>query len=123
MKHQLFKKNTYVRINVGKSHLTIIGKVKNSKIEINSIRAEEIFNIPQQSIEIKTELLILQENSKLAPQFIDDLSFIREIIKDFDGIVIKEEKLFVAIEDLRIPDNKLKQLYYKLNQGAKSNQR
>lgn len=123
MKHQLFKKNTYVQINVGKSHLTIIGKVKNSKIEINSIRAEEIFNIPQQSIEIKTELLILQENSKLAPQFIDDLSFIREIIKDFDGIVIKEEKLFVAIEDLRIPDNKLKQLYYKLNQGAKSNQR
>ena len=123
MKHQLFKKSTYVQIDVGKSHLTIVGKVKNAEIKINRITSHGIFNIPQQSIEIESKLLIVQENPEIIPVLMDDISFIEDIIVDFDAIVAVKGVLFTAIEDLDIPGDELKKLYYNLNQGAKSNYR
>ena len=123
MKHQKFKKNTYVQVNVGKSHLTVVGVVKDSTITNKRILAEKIFNIPQQAIELKQSLLIIQENPEITPYIVNNFCELNAIFYDWTGITMINGKIFAAIDDIEIPAKELKELYFKLNQGAKSNQR
>jgi len=119
MKHQLFKKGTYVEIDTNRPHLIVLGKVGDATIVNKPIKAASVFNIPQQSIELEPKLLIIQENPEITPKFVDDIIFIKDIIKEFDGISYDLGKLYSAIVDLDVPSDELKQMFYKLNQGAK----
>ena len=62
MKHQLFKKNTYLEIDTSMSHLMVIGQVKDSTITINRMPATGAFRIPIQSIEIEPKIMIVYED-------------------------------------------------------------
>jgi len=119
MKHQLYKKGTYVEVNIGSSHMTVVGKVKNSEIVNKMIRAETTFNFPQESLELEPKLLLIPENPEVSPVLYDDMYFIKDSIHNFNGITAEEGALYAGIYDLSTPGKELKELFYKLNQGAK----
>lgn len=119
MKHQLFKNNTYLEIDTEISHLTIIGQVKDSTITTNRIPSEEIFNFPQESIEIHPKLMIIYEDPEMETVFINDITLIEDIIESFMNIVVKKQKLFVSIMDITVPAKEVKDMFYKCNQRAK----
>ena len=103
MKHQLFKANTYVEIDVGRPHLTVVGQIKDSTISNKVIRAADTFNIPQEAIELEHSLLIIPENPEAKPYFIDNPIFMEDIMNQFNGLVMKDmdnqHKLFAAVSD------------------------
>ena len=119
MKHQLFKNSTYLLIDTSKSHLMVVGQVKDSTITTNRIPSEEIFNLPQESIELHPKLMIIYEDSEMETVFIDDITFLEDIIESFMNIVVKEQKLFVSIMDITVPAKEVKDMFYKCNQRAK----
>ena len=97
----------------------VIGQVKDSTITTNRMLSEELFNLPCSSIEIQPKLMIIYEDPEILPVFMDDITFIEDIIKNFSNIVVKDNKLFVSILDITLPAKEVKDMYYKLNQGAK----
>ena len=118
MKHQLFKKNTYVTVDVGRPHLTVVGQVKDSTIRIKRIVAEDSFFMPQQAIELKENLLVLPIASEI--QFFRGYQNINEIIGNYNGLLLEkklkritemEYHLFVSIEDLNLPSEGTKELF------------
>jgi hypothetical protein len=120
MKHQLFKKGTYVQLDVGQSHLDVVGKIKDATIQKKRIVCEEIFNIPQQAIELEPKLLVIPENSEISPYLLDEESIFREeLINKWENILKESNKLYASVYDLDTPSKEYKDLFYKLNQGAK----
>lgn len=122
MKHQIFRNNVYVEVDTGKNHLILVGQVKDSTISLNRIPYEQLFNIPQESVELHPRILVIYEDPETKPCFIDDIVFIEDMINGLaglDGLTVKKGKLYASVLDMSIPDENLKQMYYKLNQRAK----
>jgi hypothetical protein len=121
MKHQLFKQGTYVEIDIKSPYLQVIGKVKDSTIIIKRIMAEQIFNIPQEAIELEMEIITIYEHPDITPKFMDNPYLIKDLIEftDMNGIMVEGYKLYAAVADLRQPSTEVKKLYYSLKQGAK----
>lgn len=119
MKHLLYKQGTYVEIDVGQSHLQVIGKVKDSTVVNKRIRWEDVFNIPQQAIELEMCILTIFEDPEITPKITSDPFFVEGMIKDMNGLVWQRGKLYASIEDISSPDDELKKLYRTLKQGAK----
>ena len=113
MKHQLFKKGTYVQIDTGKDHLTVISKVKDSTIKRLSLGENDgTFNLPKLSIELETRLMILHEDPDILPMVYDNFIFLYNLIKQFNHISFYNLKLYVDITQLEIPSKKLKEMFY-----------
>ena len=118
MKHQLFKKGTYVQINTGQDHLTVISKVKNSEINYRVMQQNGIFNYPLQAIELETKLMILHEDPDVLPMIYDDVIFLYDLIKQFNNMTFHKLKLYVSTTQLEIPSKELKQMFYTYKKGA-----
>lgn len=119
MKHQTFRNSIYVEVDTGRDHLTVIGQVKDSTITRNRIQFEQVFNIPLESVELHPKILIIYENPEKNPDFIDDITFVEEVISGLDGLVVKKGKLYASVLDMNLPGEEYKVLFRKLNQRAK----
>jgi hypothetical protein len=120
MKHQLFKKGTYVLIETGRHAYKVVGKVKDSTIKVTIVEEDNGLRVPREYIELEDEVLLTHVNPEISSILVRGHR-ITNAVRSWKGTNIREDKRIIAYTlDLSVPSASLKKEYYQNLQKNKS---
>lgn len=129
MKHQYFRNGRFATIHhikcddrsITPDISLIIGKVKDSEIQLSHDFVYETFNFPTKTIELEPILVVRHTNPEYSDRIITDIKDITILIdsfKDQDIMILKDNKVLVNINKLIPITNEEKLLFTNLKKES-----